>query len=338
MYSAYKFRKSRMNSKIYQRSDIHLILWYGLSFILLILIAYTKSEYEFLFLALDGLILILGIAGQLDRARLRWRAIREGHYPLTAMGIKDIMTKVQPAVQLYSEEELKGELIEFDEDENGSLTPLQATHIHAILDTFRRLATQGKLALEPSIKLSDYLEASTLPHLPQIENRDQLGLFALRTIPAQRIFLWESDLGVARSSARFRLPTPVKMNRRTLCSQHGLDLFQGGGRDQRSNASILANFYWCHSESTPQKNGRFLIFPPHFLGTPNCEYVTTLNAQGVPCSGLKTLRSIEKNEQILMYTGSTQSMLTIQLRISIGWFIHIIAPAGSLLPWIWLWR
>jgi len=240
-------------------------------------------------------------------------------------------------VRLYAEEELTPELVEYDELYTGVVAPLDTALIREALEGLQASHLHAQLALEPSLKLSAHLEAATLPQLPPIEGREQLGLFATQELPAQRLFLWESDLGVARAEARAHLPSAVRMNRRTLHRHKGVEVFQGGGEDQRSNASILANFYWCHSESMPRTKGRFLIYPPHYFGAPNCEYVTTLNAHGTPCSALKTLRVIEPGEQLLMYTGSTQSALTIQVRVGVAWLISLLAPASSLLPWVWLW-
>lgn len=319
-------------------AQLYIALWYGVSLAGLIAsVLRSEGSSELLLKASVGLIIALGAASALDRAQLWWRGTRGLSYPLTSEGLSALMIEVRPAVILCAEPELTPELVEYDELAEGGARPLSSAQLSEALEALSSLPSHAPLALEPALKLADYLEASTLPNLPQLEGRAQLGLFATLSIPARRLFLWESDLGVARASARATLPDPVRMNRRTLCAHQGLELFQGGGPEQRSNASILANFYWCHSESTPRGQGRFLIYPPHYFGPPNCEYVTTLNAQGAPCSGLKTLRQIAPGEQLLMYTGSAQSAMTIQLRVTVGWLMGLLAPACSLLPWLWMW-
>ena len=328
-----------MTSSEAQRRALHIALWYGVSFVVFVITTLLERPMTGLMArSALGLLLALGGAVTLDQARLHARKTRGLRYALDQAGIADLMSEVGPVVRLCAEEDLEPVLVEYDELATGGATPLDTDLVREAVEGLQTSHVHAKLALDPSLKLSIYLEAATLPQLPQVEGRDQLGLFATQRIPAQRLFLWESDLGVARSGARAQLPSAVRMNRRTLHTHGGLEVFQGGGEEQRSNASILANFYWCHSESMPRTKGRYLIYPPHYFGSPNCEYVTTLNAYGTPCSALKTLREIDPGEQLLMYTGSTQSALTIQLRVGVAWLISLLAPAGSLLPWVWLWR
>jgi len=284
-----------------------------------------------------ALILSLRVMVSLDRARLRRRARRGERYELSAEGLTALNAELRPAVALCDEEGFEAELVEYDERSDGRAEPLGELQVSSALAGLSALTRSADIALEPALKLKEYLEAATLPELPALEGRAQLGLFCTREVPAGHIFLWESDLGVARSSARGALPMSVTMNRRTLYRGGGLEIFQGGGPEQRSNASILANFYWCHSESTSGSLGRNLLYPPHYFGPANCEYVTTLNSHGAPCSGLKTLRALSAEEQLLMYTGSAQSALNAQLRELLVSAICLCAPACSALPWLWLW-
>ena len=167
-----------------------------------------------------------------------------------------------------------------------------------------------------------YLEIRTLPHLPSLLERDQVGLFTKKKVPKWSLFYWTGDLGVAWSDSALDLPTDAHMNRRTLISLDGVDFFQGGSQIQRSSCAVLANFFWCNTSTTPHLKSPYYLLPPHFLGVPNCVYVTT-KKDGQVCSALLAFKEIKKDEQILMFTGfSSQSKIIdrhLKLYSAIPW-------------------
>ena len=187
-------------------------------------------------------------------------------------------------------------------------------------------------------KCEEYLEVRLLPNLPKVFDRDQVGLFATRPIPQWTLFYWVGDLGVARSSDHSILPRVAHMNRRTLMSFEGIDIFQGGSQIQRSGCGVLANYFWCHTQSTPAVQSTYRLLPFNFLGQPNCVYVTTKKDQRL-CSALLSFSEIKKGDQILMYTGSEEQSRLIDRRLATYRIAPFIASFGlicSLIKVYWL--
>ena len=176
-------------------------------------------------------------------------------------------------------------------------------------------------------KCEDYLEVRSLPNLPQVFDRDQVGLFATQPIPQWTLFYWVGDLGVARSSDHATLPRVARMNRRTLMSFEGVDIFQGGSQTQRSGCGVLANYFWCHTQSTPAVQSVYRLLPFNFLGQPNCVYVTTKKDQRL-CSALLSFAEVKKGDQILMYTGSEEQSRLIDRRLRAYRVTPFIASFG----------
>lgn len=178
--------------------------------------------------------------------------------------------------------------------------------------------------------LYTHCELAVLPQLPQIQMRDQWGLFAKEEISKNKILPWVGDWGVIRLDELDDLTDVMHMNRRRLYRNQTFEVFQGGGIGQRSNPAIFANFFWCQTPSMTSKKSPFILYPPHFLGIPNCVYVTYKH-QGHVYSGLQSWRDIKAGDQILMYTGSGYALWTLYIRLFLIQAIKMIYPATLLL-------
>ena len=165
-----------------------------------------------------------------------------------------------------------------------------------------------------------------LPHLPQIQGRDQWGLFAQQTIAKNTILPWISDLGVVHVNDIDQLDESVQMNRRRLYSDQNWEIFQSAGPKQRSNPSLLANFFWCQTPNMNTTRSPFILYPPHFLGKPNCVYITC-KFQSHIHSALLAWREISQGDQILMYTGSGYAIVNLYIRLLFVDMIKLIYPA-----------
>jgi hypothetical protein len=175
-----------------------------------------------------------------------------------------------------------------------------------------------------------FIRVSTLPHLPLVshqKNREQVGLFSVQNIPQWSLFYWMGDIHVIHNSERHLLSSTVKMNRRTLASFDEVNFFQGGDSQQRSGCGVLANFFWCNTRSTPSSLSPYWILPSHFLGEPNCVYVTT-KKDGQLCSALLVFKEIRANEQILMFIGSDQEAKTVERYVRFYKVIPLLAGCG----------
>ena len=175
-----------------------------------------------------------------------------------------------------------------------------------------------------------YLNVNTLPYLPVLSHRsarEQVGLFARQDIPQWSLFYWIGDTHIIHDSERHLLSSTVRMNRRTLATFDDVSFFQGGDPQQRSGCGVLANFFWCHTESTPKALCPYWILPSHFLGEANCVYVTT-KKEGHLCSALLAFKALKANEQLLMFTGHDQEDKTIERRIRLYHLLPLIAGCG----------
>ena len=175
-----------------------------------------------------------------------------------------------------------------------------------------------------------YLKVSTLPYLPLLseeDNRQQVGLFAAQDIPQWSLFYWIGDTHIIHDSERHLLSSTVKMNRRTLATFDNVSFFQGGDSQQRSGCGVLANFFWCHTQSSPKSLSHYWILPPHFLGEANCVYVTT-KKEGRLCSALLAFKALRVNEQLLMFTGTDLENRAIERRIRLFHLLPLIASCG----------
>lgn len=181
-------------------------------------------------------------------------------------------------------------------------------------------------------KSETYLHVCTLPHLPSVthkKKRLQVGLFATQKIPQWSLFYWNGDIDIIHNSERHLLSPTVKMNRRTLASFGEVSFFQGGDAQQRSGCGVLANFFWCNTQSTAMSLSPYWILPAHFLGEPNCIYVTTKKEDKL-CSALLTFKDIEADEQILMFTGSDKEVQVLDRWIQVYKAIPILVGASLL--------
>ena len=187
-----------------------------------------------------------------------------------------------------------------------------------------------------------FLKVSTLTHLPLLShqhNREQVGLFAQQDIPEWSLFYWIGDIHIIHNSERQLLSSAVKMNRRTLATFDEISFFQGGDLQQRSGFGVLANFFWCHTHSTPSDLSPYWILPFHFLGEANCVYVTT-KREGYLCSALLAFKEIKADEQILMFTGSEEEVRMVERRIKFYKMIPTLAGCSlglTLIKSILLW-
>lgn len=196
-------------------------------------------------------------------------------------------------------------------------------------------------------------EVRTLPYLPSISGRPQLGIFSKQAIPAGTAFLWRSDLGICPASStlpRQKLFDEVTLfNRRALLSIDGVEVFQGAGPRQASNPGTLINFSWCHTESTPAETSPYRLLPPHDLGPPNCYFCTVIASEihsdkstvlaeqavsGQLCSAIVTYREIPAGQQLLAFTGHGASLRSVMIRRLISRTLELLSPALLILPWL----
>ena len=121
------------------------------------------------------------------------------------------------------------------------------------------------------------------------------------------------DTHIIHDSERHLLSSTLKMNRRTLASFGEVRFFQGGDPQQRSGCGVLANFFWCHTHSTPNHLSPYWLLPSNYLGAANCVYVTT-KKDGRLCSALLAFKALKADEQILMFTGHDQEVKAVERR------------------------
>ena len=186
-------------------------------------------------------------------------------------------------------------------------------------------------------RCEEHLEVRALPALPKLFDREQVGLFAKRPIPPWTLFYWGGDLGVARSADRALLPKVTDMNRRTFVRFDGVDIFQGGSPTQRSGCGVLANYFWCHTQSTGAAQSTYRLLPFNFLGHPNCVYVTTKKGQHM-CSALLSFSEIKRGEQILMFTGSEEQSKWVDRRLRLYRAAPILTSLALLCSLIKIYR
>ena len=231
--------------------------------------------------------------------------------------------------------EVESEIIHEDED-FGSWSIYSPTLSHDLLDHLSERYTQYEAKLDVNqegvpIRFEDHIVVRTLPYLPLVHHREQVGLFATQTIPSWSLLYWTGDIGVAYASDQHRISKVAHMNRRTLVTMEGVDFFQGGSEQQRSGSAILANFFWCDTKTTDLTQSDYRILPANFLGEPNCVYVTTLKGD-TACSALLSFKEIQEDEQLLMFTGSAQQGLSIDRRLRLYHLIPFIILIALVIP------
>ena len=271
--------------------------------------------------------LLLGVIEAYDQRVTRLRRSRGKSFSLDRAGI----------AQINEELEINTEILHEDDREEVFVSLPKPTHTDLadqLRDAFERyqIETIPKGSGTPR-PIEEYLEVCTLPYLPKCEGRVQVGLFAKKDIPVDTLFYWHSDLGVARSEDRHVLDPIVNMNRRTLTTLNGYDYFQGGGSRQRSGPGVLANFFWCNTDTTNINASSHILMPPNFLGDANCGYATVKREHQL-CSALVSFREICAGDQILMFTGSGKNLMAIRYRLILSYLVRLIFPALLTIPFL----
>ena len=273
---------------------------------------------------LSALGLCLGVIYLHDETRLAQRQTSGRRFPLDQMGIDQL----NDAMGL--------ETVIVHEDDHSEVWCVYSSSIEPdVLERLRESYKHYQSTVEANLegvprRAEQFLDVRALPDLPSLNERHQVGLFAAQDIPAWSLFYWSGDLGVAHQSDH-HLSETVQMNRRTLVTLNGVDFFQGGSERQRSMSGVLANFYWCDSQSTHAAQCDYRVLPPHFLGEPNCVYVTTRRGQ-VVCSGLLAFKEIKANDQLLMFTGSDEQSRAIERRLNFYRMLPYLALVGFSIP------
>ena len=243
-----------------------------------------------------------------DRARLSRYRETGRVFDLDPRGVEEINDELNLEFELLHEDDRSQDWCVYSSD-------LSPERLEALRGDYARFEATVEENLEGTPLHSERaLHVRTLPNLPPLGHRAQVGVFASRVIPQWSLFYWSGDLGVARSSERELLSKSARMNLRTLTTIDGFDLFQGGSEVQRSGIGVLANYSWCDTSSTPKEGCDYRLLPPHYLGDANCVYVTTRRGDEV-CSALLSIREIERGEQLLMFTGSNAQNQSIDARV-----------------------
>ena len=252
-------------------------------------------------------------------------------------------------------------------------------HIQSILlDTLQRPEDYPEhlsCSLTPIDKNSIHLFAQStiarkLIHLPEIDGRTQVGIFAKKEIAQGAVFLWRSDLGVRWRGVDLDLDfklasspsTSESMNRRPLCQVMtspevlytqreeterssevlvGLEIAQGASELQRSGPGTLVNFSWCHTESMDAQMSPYHILPPHDLGHANCHFASVVDPRASVnrgefrlCSAIIVDRPILAGEQLLAFTGAGSSLRAVNIRRGLSKLLSLLTPALVLAPWL----
>ena len=301
----------------------------------------------------------LSIVNQLDQRLRWWLSLSDTPIPLTKEGIKIMNEQAGLHIKLIHDDDLEPKLIELGRNalREGSLKGLA---LNLINDPIINAEDEGSLSSPLSqlgqgevFLIEDYLEVRTLPLLPLISGRQQLGLFATRPIPIGAHFIWRSDYAVVYGNLD-QLPVSEKINRRPLAkfsSQTSeTTLIQSGGDLLRSNPITLANFSWCHTESVSASESSYRILPPNDLGKPNCHFKTiAMNSgpqatQGRPTSGLSpslhsalvTFRALNSGDQLLIFSGEGKNLISVSARRLISSLLDLMTPALIIAPWLLL--
>ena len=273
-------------------------------------------------LFLGTLALVLGLLYLHDQKILSLRQQSGSRFSLDPQGIMHLNQTLQLETQIMHEDDPFGQWkLHSPPEEDAPFSPQFLTHLHT---QFQDYQEQLEINQEGIPRRCDtYLEVRTLPHLPSVLERQQVGVFTTQNVPQWSLFYWTGDLGVAYSHHRHDLATSTHMNRRTLAILNEVDFFQGGSLNQRSNCGVLANFFWCNSSTTPNHDTPYYLLPPHFLGMPNCVYVTT-KKEGQICSGLLAFKEIKADEQLLMFVGFDAKSKAIDRHLKLY----------ALIPWL----
>ena len=248
-------------------------------------------------------------------------------------GIQEINTLLNLETHIMHEDEDIGRFIGYHKETSvAKYARLELAFKRYQDQLYQDQLKDDELAIPRSIQ--EYLKLSTLPNLPYIDHREQVGLFAIKPIPTKTIFYWDSDIGIAKTDERDLLQSDVVMNRRTLTTIEGFDFFQGGSKTQRSGPAVLANFFWCHTHSTGIAENKHILMLPNFLGSPNSIYITTKNKDKKLCSALMIVGEIQEGDQLLMFTGSEDNLVAIKYRLSISFLIKVLTPAILIIPFL----
>ena len=314
-----------------------ILCYYGLSFYGSGVVSNTPDIIKLLDHSIIGTLLVLTIilrvAIKLDEIILKKRQsngliINITEEELTLFNQSECLET--PLLQAASFQQIAPQYIQYSDEVN--LTSYEQESLALLKKEFHNTCEIDHDLLKESqlITLEEHCLIADFPHLPLIQDREQWGLIARTDIPKNSLLPWVSDWGVIKTADFELLDDTETMNRRRLYRDQSWEVFQGGGRQQRSNPALLANFFWCQTPSMATSKSPFMLYPPHFLGIPNCAYVTCRSEQGVH-SGLLAWRNIKAGEQILMYTGSGSALINLYVRLTFIQIIKMIYPAIFLL-------
>ena len=186
-------------------------------------------------------------------------------------------------------------------------------------------------------RLDEYLELRILPNLPYISNRPQVGLFAIKTIPKDIVFIWKSDVLLQRTDQSSPLPISEQINKRPLGQVEGGQVIQSGGLLMRSNPITLINFSWCHTESVDMSMSPYRLLPPNDLGKANVHFGTIrypVSDEIGLSSAVITFQEIQSGDQLLAYSGSGRNIWVITCRRALSTLVNHITPALVITPLI----
>ena len=299
--------------------------------------AYRDHHYLLLLILLS----LLAIVNQLDLKIRTFLQSSDTPVPLDQEGIKILNEQANLGIKLVHDETFSPQLIELEK-----LTPEDSKYIRSLLTKPQQYLGRLSTQLRPTdslsfLQLEDYAECRVLAHLPEINGRLQVGLFATQPIPAQAIFLWKSDVALVSKRTQNLFGATEQINQRPLTVDQKVNAIQSGGPILRSNPITLINFSWCHTDSVDAQSSPYLILPPHDLGTANCHFAsvqTQVTEELNLCSAIISHKSIYPGEQLLAYSGSGHNAMVISIRRLLSKTLALITPALIIWPWLKLYQ
>lgn len=310
----------------------------GLYLSALILSQVLPHEHHGLLLLI--LLNLLAIVNQLDLRVRSWLQTNDTPIALDQAGLKIINEQANLGIRLVHDQDLSPQIIELGElstedsqDVRSILT--KPTHHKDRLSTVLQPCDQQKV-----LSLEEFAECRVLAHLPEINGRLQVGLFATQEIPKDAIFLWRSDIAIISQKSTALLGLSERINQRPL-TRGGHIALQSGGKTLRSNPITLINFAWCHTDSVDAQSSPYRLLPPHDLGDANCHFAsvhTKIEANLNLCSAIISHKSIPIGTQLLAFSGSGRNGWVVFARRFISKSLSLVTPALMLWPWLRLYQ
>ena len=284
---------------------------------------------------------LLAIVNQLDLRVRSWLQTSDTPIALDQAGLKIINEQANLGIRLVHDQDLSPQIIEL-----GELSTEHSQDVRSILTKPTQYEDRLSTELQPCdrqkvLSLEEFAECRVLAHLPEINGRLQVGLFATQEIPKDAIFLWRSDIAIISQNSIALLGLSERINQRPLTRGGHAVALQSGGKTLRSNPITLINFAWCHTDSVDAQSSPYRLLPPHDLGDANCHFAsvhTKLQANLNLCSAIISHKSIPIGTQLLAFSGSGRNGWVVFARRFLSKSISLVTPALMLWPWLRLYQ